>query len=364
MLLTTMLLSLAVGGPIQANGPTPADSPAAPAASAAASPTLRIEVDSAKHTVTLVAGPFEIPPGPSHAMAGAMHADMKAGMPGMKVIPLMNFRWPVKGWLHGASMQLRDGNGKTIPRRLVHHMNIINFSRRQLLYNAPERILAMGQETEAIDLPRTVGVPVDSGMQMGFVLMWHNSTPKPYEGVTARITLEWQPANQFPRPLSVLPLYMNVIDPVGRPADFDLPAGKTTFHADFTMPLSGRIIGVGGHIHDYGRELMLQQLTPDGPSKVVELRTMQDSLGHVEEVERKLPGISGPGIKLEAGKRYRISGSYDNTTGELIKDGAMVHLIALFAPDNMSNWPPVDPGNADFHRDVKFVERNSVATNR
>jgi hypothetical protein len=253
-------------------------------------------------------------------------------------------------------MRVLDRDGAELPRQLVHHVNVVNLDRRQLLYPALERTIAMGQETEDIRLPPTVGIPVQRETDMGLVLAWHNTTSDSWQGVSVVLELEWLPHNTMPRPLDVLPVYMDVRYPIGQPVDFDLPAGPQQFTADFSMPIAGRIIGAGGHLHDFGTGLTLAEVRGSREHKVIELRTQLDSAGRLRAVDRKFPGIRGDGIRLARGRTYRMTGSYDNRTGQTLPKGAMVHLILLFAPDQLEEWPRVDPGESDFARDLMTLK--------
>lgn len=313
----------------------------------AAAPPLVVAVDSSARTVTLAAGPFTIPG--SHGGAHDQH-DHGAEL------PVLRFEWPIEGWLRGARLELAADDGTPLPRRLVHHINLVNFGRRQLFYAAVERTLAMGQETEDIRLPATVGIPVSPGMPMGLILAWHNEGHEPVEGVQVRLVLEYLPHNQNPRPVSVLPGYLDVVDPVASPVDFDLPPGPQEFRGEHHAPINGRIIGVGGHLHDFGTGLALVEVDDrEREREVVSLRVVRDAAGRLQGVERQLPGVRGRGIKLRAGGRYRVVGSYHNPTGAVIPKGAMVHLVLLFAPDRLEEWPPVDPDDPAWQRDVAWL---------
>ncbi len=310
-------------------------------------PDVTVSVDSASHVVRIAAGQFMIP-----AAAGHDHGGHGRG----SAAPLMHFSWPIDGWLRGVRLIITDGSGRELPRRLVHHINIVNFDRRQLFYPVPERIIALGQETEDISLPKSVGVPVTAGSRMAISLVWHNPDPVMYHGVTVTLEVDWSPTNLVPRPLSVIPVYMNVTSPVASPVDFDMPPGRNSFAADFVMPLGGRVIGVGGHLHDYGTGLTLAELRNGAARPKLTLDVERDEAGRVLRVERQYPGITGRGTKLEAGRQYRMSGSYDNPTGRTIKDGAMVHMVLLLAPDDLVDWPRIDPADIDFRRDVAWLE--------
>ncbi|MEP6591069.1 MAG: hypothetical protein ABJC19_07785 [Gemmatimonadota bacterium] len=314
-----------------------------------ASPALQVRIDADRHQVVLTITDIDIPAPP----AGAHHAESHA-MGGE--LPLLRFTWPVTGWARGAALRLTAADGTALPRNAVHHLNVVNFARRQLFYPIAERLLAMGQETEDIRLPASVGVPVSEAMSMGVVGAFHNPGHAALRGLTLEVRIDYSPANMVPRPVSVLPAYLDVRDPVGHDVDFDLPAGPSRWVADFAMPISGRIIGAGGHLHNYGTGIQLLDVTDGGSRSVLALGTTLDRDGHIARVERALPGIRGKGIKLEAGRRYRLVGEYRNGSGAAVVGGAMVHLILLFAPDVAEMWPAVAASDANFTRDTRRLE--------
>lgn len=329
MIAATLLLSLSTLGPT--------------------SPSLQVRVDSAHRAVVLTISQLDIPAG----MGGGHHSGMHAAG---GELPLLRFAWPVTGWARGAAYTLSGRDGARLSRGLVHHINVVNFARRQLFYPTPERLLAMGQETEDIRLPASVGVPVTTGMPMGVVAAFHNEEHTPITGVTLELRIEYSPSNLVPRPVSVLPAYLDVQDPVGRDVDFDLPAGPTSWTADFDMPLSGRIIGAGGHLHDFGTALRLLDVSTAKPREVLTLNTRREKDGKVLSVERSLPGVTGNGLRLEQHRRYRLVGEYQNTTGAAITKGAMVHLILLFVPEKPEEWPRLNQGSAEYRKDVDRLE--------
>ena len=102
--------------------------PPVPPAPPAVVPTVRVTVDSSARTVTISAGPYEVPgmPMPDHH-ADDMPMMMMDGHAGVGE-PLLDFTWPLDGWVHGAALTLIDADGKAVPRRLVHHINLVNFA--------------------------------------------------------------------------------------------------------------------------------------------------------------------------------------------------------------------------------------------
>ena len=338
----SLLLAVTVGAP----HPAPRHHRAHPG-------ELQITVDSVAHTVTLTAGPFSLPaghPGDDHGMGMMMMDDHKSQL------PLEYFKWPVTGSLRGFKLSVTDDAGRPLNRRLIHHFNMINFGRRQLFYAVPEITLAVGQETPDLTFPKTIGIPMEQGWPMALIFMWHNETPDPVPSVHVKLVLEYNPPNLFPRPIPVLPVYMDVRNPVASNVTFDLPPGRTEWHADYQIPVSGRIIGIGGHAHDYATALALQEVIGGRVRTVADVRTTLDSAGRLTAIEQKLPGIRGRGIPLVAGHTYRVYGAYNSPAADTMKDGAMVHIVYLFAPTNVADWPKVDHDNPDWIRDVAWLD--------
>jgi hypothetical protein len=312
-------------------------------------PPVRVSIDSSRHELTITSGPFDLPnmPPMDH------HAMMDLGM--SHDTPVQHFAWPVDGWFRGFRVDLTDAQGQPVPRHVMHHLIMVNFSRRQLLYSAAERLMGAGTETDAeISVPKTVGVPMKPGMKLGMYVAWHNDTGADLEGVYLKLTMLWTPKNQNPQPLNALPIYMDVNLTVGGSNTFDVPPGRSSKSFEFTLPVGGRLLGVGGHMHDYGSRVRLEDAkTGKVLTQVVAERSAQ---GKLVKVSRKLFGVSGDGLKLKANHRYRVVGEYDNPTGELRVKGAMAHMVGLFVPDNLKRWPSIDPRDPIYRRDLASLQ--------
>ncbi|HET9151058.1 MAG TPA: hypothetical protein VFN83_05025 [Gemmatimonadales bacterium] len=306
--------------------------------------TLTVTVDSARHVITIRSGPYDLPNMPPMTD----HAMMDLGM--SHDTPVQHFEWPVQGWLRGFRVSLDDGNGHPVPKQVMHHMIMVNFSRRQLVYHAAERLFGAGTETADAVIPATIGVPMSPGMELGMYVAWHNDTGADLKSVYLNLSLPYLPPNQNPRPLNALPIYMDVNLTVGGANTFDVPPGRSEKAHEFTLPISGRLLGVGGHMHDYGRLVRLEDVKTG--KVIAEVKTRADKDGKVLGVSRKLFALRGEGIHLEANHPYRVVGVYDNPTGELIRNGAMAHMVGLFVPDDLAKWPAIDPTNPDFERDM------------
>jgi hypothetical protein len=312
------------------------------------SPTVTVKVDSSRHEVTVTSGPFDLPNMPpleDHAMMDlGMSHDTK----------VQRFEWPVEGWFRGFRVSLTDAEGRSVPNHVIHHMVMVNFSRRQLLYSAAERLMGIGTETGEVTVPKTIGVPMKPGMGLGMYIAWHNDTGKDLEGVQLKLTMLWTPKNQNPRPLNALPIYMDVNLTVGGTNTFDVPPGKSSKAYEFTLPTGGRLLGVGGHMHDYGSRVRLEDAETGKVLTQVVAERAPD--GKLIKVSRKLFGVSGKGLRLKANHRYRVVGEYDNPTGELRVKGAMASMVGLFVPDDMKRWPGIDPRDPTYRRDIASLQ--------
>jgi hypothetical protein len=269
--------------------------------------------------------------------------------------PVQTFVWPVDGWLRGFKVDIVDAGGRPVPRSVMHHLIMVNYSRRQLLYSAAERLMGAGSETDPeLTVPKTVGVPMSNGMKLGMYVAWHNDTGKDLAGVYLKLTMLWTPRNQNPRPVNAMPIYMDVNLTVGGTNTFDVPPGHSTKSWEFVLPTAGHLLGVGGHMHDYGTRVRLEDA--ENGKLLTEVVAKRSPDGKLLGMSRKLFGVTGSGLRLKGGHRYRVVAEYDNPTGELRVKGAMAHMVGLFVPDDMKHWPAVDPQDPTYRRDLASLQ--------
>ncbi|MEO5799223.1 MAG: hypothetical protein ABIZ70_05040 [Gemmatimonadales bacterium] len=312
-------------------------------------PTAQVKIDKARKEVVVTLGPFLVPNMPP----GMDHADM--AMMNNHNTPVIRFAWPVAGWLRGFRIDVADAEGKPLPVALIHHLIGINFDRRQLVYPAAERIFGAGAETGTALVPKSIGVPMKVGANLGVYLAWQNTTGKDIDCVTITVRLPYSPENLSPRPVDALPFYADVNLTVGGEDAFDVVPGHSEKSFEFTVPAAGRLLAFGGHMHDYGTSVRLEEVASGKViAKVIATRTAD---GKVTSVSRALPGVTGEGIKLKTGTRYRVTGVYDNPTGKLLRAGAMAHIVGLFAPDDLARWPALDLADKGMIADLADLDR-------
>lgn len=310
-------------------------------------PATTVRVDSSRHELVVTAGPFMLPSMPPMADGAMDHGAAHD-------TPVHNFAWPMDGWLRGFKIEIVDSNGNALPRELMHHIVILNYDRRQLVYSAAERLFGAGTETEDASVPRSIGVPLKANTNLGMYIAWHNQTRHDLNGVMLRLTMQWIPKSQNPRPLDVLPMYMDVNLTVGGTNTFDVPPGHSTKSYEFTLPVNGRLLAVGGHLHMYGEVVRLEDVQSGKVLTKVEPKV--DSKGNVIKMGRQLFGVRGNGLRLRAGHRYRVVAEYNNPTGMTLHNGGMAHMVGLFAPDDVAKWPAIDPSDPTYEKDIMSLE--------
>jgi hypothetical protein len=302
-----------------------------------AEPQVAISVDSARGEVIITAGPYDLPNMPPDM------AEMHMGTP-----QVLRFDWPVDGGLRGFNLSMQTADGKPLPKSIIHHLIAVNFDRRQIVYQMVERLFGWGKETDPVMLPSGVGVPLAKGQHLGVYAMWHNDSGHDIHNAYLKMTLAFIPKARLQNP--VLPLYVDVNNHIGGVTTFDLPPGKSTHAYDFEFPLSGRLIGIGGHLHDYGVAVRFEDA--ETGKVLVRLKSDRDSKGEISKVGRFIWGFHEEALPIEAHHKYRVVAEYDNPTGKTIAQGGMGHINGVFSPNDMADWPVLDLANADIQRDI------------
>lgn len=304
-------------------------------------PPVEARFSVARSEVVLLVGPLHVPAATHYHDHGRPddHLDLV---------------WPATGWLQGYSIDLVDAAGRPLPREMLHHVGVVNPARRQLAYDAEERLFAVGQETGSVTLPGWMGLPIEAGTKLGVYYALVNPTERAIEGASLRITARWRPESTdrstglrrpYPRPYhpmqrvrrepraitEVRPFVVGAGPDVGGSGTYDLPAGRSTRNAEFRLAVGGRIRALGAHLHDYASEIRIEDVATG--EVLVRLRARTDDRGRLESVERTYFMLKRGGLALEAERAYRVVAVYDNPTGRVIEDGAMAYMAGPFIPD-------------------------------
>jgi hypothetical protein len=145
----------------------------------------------------------------------------------------------------------------------------------------------------------------------------------------------------------VLPLYLDVLPPGNR--DYDVPAGVSSRSWDWSPAVTGKILALGGHLHRYGRALILENITT---GDTIWIGTAEyDAAGELIGVDRK---IFWRGYTMRSDHVYRLTAVYDNPTDQTIR-GAMGKIGGLFMPASSERHPAVDRADPAYVRDYNAM---------
>ena len=191
---------------------------------------------------------------------------LPSGDEAMAMPPVARVEIPVNAYITGYRIEVADSAGRPLPQSLLHHFNLNDPDHRELFLPISLHILAASRETPAVTIPWLLfGVPIERGQRFLAYAMLANSATAGHRGVRVRLVLRLTPAWR-PWPFyRAYPWVMDVQFPVGRPPGgskaFDLPPGRTVRAWESSPAISGTILGMGGHVHDYAVGLELTDVT-------------------------------------------------------------------------------------------------------
>ena len=259
----------------------------------------------------------------------------------------------VDGFITGMSADVVDADGKQVPinRIMLHHIvfqklgvrsstcdNFTLFDGRTKLPALADSFYFAGEERNELVLPPGYGYPIAKNDRWTMVWMLMNHRPKP-DPVFIRWTVTYEDSAQL-RP--VTPVWLDVVNCLTDPVYTVPGSGKPAVHErsyERTVPESGRIVSVGGHVHGGAADLRLSQVDCD-------YRVIHDSrpawgmpehpFYNVKPILHE-PGpvsmsrfVSEQGYPVAKGQRLRLTSRYDN---KLPHTRVMGIVIAYLAPD-------------------------------
>lgn len=268
------------------------------------------------NTIVVRVGPMNLPANTGH---------MKMPQP-----PDLLWQIPIDGWILGYTPKLVDAQGNTVPGRVLHHTAFWNENRSDFLCpNKEEHIFGAGGELTNWAVIPGYGYRVQMGDKIRVETMVYNPTNTSYDQVYFEVTIPYERAESGTKLKDFYPAWMDVKS-CGDSA-YDLPAGKSERTGTVTVKYNGVLLGVGGHMHDYAKRLVLEDVT--GKETIATLDAKVDENGEILSMPTVLFFDRG-GYKLSAGDVLKISATYENTTGKLLHDGAMGIVVGYFVPAN------------------------------
>jgi len=260
--------------------------------------------------------------------------------------------FPVNGSIYALHAELVDETGRRLPTELLHHMNVMDPGERELFLPISRRILASGMETGEIRFPWLLfGARVRAGERILANAMIHNPTAVGYRGVRVRLVLSYVPEHR-PWPLfSVMPWQLDVAFPVGDKS-FDLPPGRSERSYEGSPAVKGKLVVIGGHMHQYGRTIEFWDVTTGKRLWHGEPASVRRGEPGAVPIA-KLYSATGLGLRITPTHRYRVRVIYENPTGHVVPNGGMGVVGGLFMPDHKAVWPATATSDPLYQQDLR-----------
>jgi hypothetical protein len=315
--------------------PSTADRPAAPAAADAAQATTAAETAaapaaaesqmsaaqvSATQTKQVTYGPFAMPAAPDNPDGTHGHAHTGNQFAFNVEKPCSNC------YITSMKADLVYPNGQVAgwsTNHMLHHMVLFNNEWGKIdstcFIGAPfplgllfgQRFFASGDERTTIDMPAGYGYKVGSGsFNLIYELMSMTDVPS---SASIRMTYDWVPATT-PGIKEVEPIWMDVAQ-CGF-SEVSVPQGVSQNSWTWNVNRPGRIVRIGGHIHDGGQNIEIRN---DTTGQVIcnsvagygesPLYLDHHGEGHISSMSKCTP--TGAAATVANGQNVTIRGHYD-----------------------------------------------------
>ena len=271
--------------------------------------------DPAAQLLTVRLGPLNLPAHSEH---------MAVTQPGT-----LFFATPVDGWLLAYHPRLTDEAGSTLPGALLHHVAFWNTRRSDFLCpNNQEHIFGAGGEMNEWQAVPGFGYRVHPGDRIRVTTMFANPTADDHPQTFLEVKMEYRLAANT-QLKNVYPAWFDV----GQCGDssYDLKPGVDVTSGTLRLSYSGILLGVGGHMHNYGRQLVLENTRRS--ESVATLNARVDDQGRLLSIPIAYFLQTG-GYRLNKGDALKVTATYDNISGHFLPEGAMGIVVGYFLPDN------------------------------
>ncbi len=262
--------------------------------------------------------------------------------------PIDEVQVPYDVYVHGFSYRVVDAGGRELPTQVLHHLNIIMPDNRELFLPVSQRLLAFGKETGAQSVPATeIGVPVRAGQRLMVAAMLHNPTDHAHQGVLVEVRLKYVRASEQKPALVVYPFQLDIGFPAGD-KDVDLPPGRSVFRWEGRPAIAGRILAIGGHLHEYAVSIELVDVTTG--DELWRGLPSYDEAGNVTGVTVEVFDEESA-ILLDPSHTYRVIATYRNPTRGTLYGAGMGVVGGVFLPDETAEWPTADASDRLYRLD-------------
>src|SRR5258708_16145519 len=154
------------------------------------------------------------------------------------------------------------------------------------------------------------GYRVQKGDKIRIETMVHNPTDTSYDKVYLEVKIPY--ADSAAATKSVYPTWMDV-QSCGN-SGYDLKPGNNENTGRVTVKYDGILLGVGGHMHDYAKQITLEDTTRK--EKVVTLDAKLDEKGQLVSIPI-VTFLDSGGYKLAPRDQLKITATSHNMTGKV-----------------------------------------------
>jgi hypothetical protein len=282
---------------------------------------LDVTDDAAAQVLVLRVGPLDLPANTDHAA--------------MPQAPDLLWTIPLDGWLVSYAPRIVDEKGQALPNNMLHHVAFWNVGRSDFLCpNKEEHIFGAGGEMNQWPALPGYGYEVKRGNRIRIATMFHNPAATGYAKAWLEIRVGYQRRATPSGPAalhSVFPVWLDVQQCAD--SAYDLNPGPNVRSGQFLFKQAGALLGLGGHLHDFGRRM--EVLSERRGEAIARLDAQLDSAGHILSMPI-VNFLAQGGYKIASGERLRVTALYDNTSGRTLPDGAMGIAVGYFLPDDSS----------------------------
>ncbi len=256
-----------------------------------------------------------------------------AGMPGghgnMRTFSTTDIARPCADcFVVGMAARLVDGAGRTQNYDtgvMLHHTVLFNAAAKDASCPRwPQRFFASGNERTPFVLPAGYGYLVRAGDR------WNGLTELMNVGAaTKRVFVEMTyyvaPASAHLR--EVRPLWLDVDNCAD--SEYAIPAGRSDSTWSFEVPpaIAGRVVAIGGHLHDDGVRILARDATTDRVLCRSRAGFGRNSAyqGHIESMTGC---VGAPLGRIRAGDTLRLQSMYDSPAAQQGVMGIMLAYVA------------------------------------
>ncbi|HEV2395699.1 MAG TPA: hypothetical protein VGS27_01995, partial [Candidatus Sulfotelmatobacter sp.] len=284
---------------------------------------LSVSNSAAANELTVRVGPVDLPAHTDH---------MAAAQP-----PVFFLTIPFDGWLTAFHPRLANSRSRPLPNQLLHHAVFYDTERPDFLCpKREEHIFGAGGEMNDWPAIPGFGYRVKKGDRIRISTMFANPTAKNYPDAFLEVRIDYHLAQPSSNAATLKDIYPAWFDVMGcGKSEYDLPPGQSTKTGEFKLRFSGRLLGVGGHLHDYGEWLVFKNSTTN--ETIATLAANLDRSGQILSMPVKLftdLSADGGGFALHNGDVVSVTDAYNNPTGKSLPGAAMGIVVGYFLPDD------------------------------